>query len=177
MIRQLAQLSFSFFVPNTQLAVAQTVGSACGKSLKISLNGLEVSDYRKICLKINLQNKDNNRLGLTRESIKTKCELRLRQSGLELVSKREGTEETLLIGVFASPNSFLLEAEFFRAVLVLFDKETWYLLNSITWRNAFWGSHGNRPDQKKEIMQSLDELLDSFLNEYLKANAKTGTTK
>jgi hypothetical protein len=55
---------------------------------------------------------------------------------------------------------------FFRTV-VFEGKGAIYRKPAITWEKVSFGTHGNNT---AFVMSTIDEMLDSFLNEYLKAN-------
>ena len=138
-----------------------------GKNSQVSLNGLEDSDYKKVGLRIYLEkDKSVDSLpGLTEERIRTKCELRIRQAGLEPV-----LEKFNYLAVLISTNSagaFAIQLRFERWA-VFGAKGTTYGVFAPTWISAGFGNHLG---QGEVIINSLDGHLDKFLNEYLKANA------
>ncbi len=160
-------LSFSFFLPHIQVANAQTddFGDLIRKS-KSSLNGLEVSNHEIVCLIVNLQGTKAKSFGLTEESIRTKCELRLRQAGFKPVRSNE-FDERLIVGVgILSGGGVFIHSQFRRAV-VFVGKRTTYRIRATTWQKVDYGTHG---DDLGFVMISIDKQLDSFFNEYLKAN-------
>ena len=135
---------------------------------KGSANGLEVSDYRKVRVSIEKLPEDARKIGLTEERIRTECELRLWQAGLESVPP-SGRSERLYVNINVVSSAFNIDLEFKRKVF--FEvKETLYVDYGITtWSWGTTGMHGGNPEY---IVQSLDGLLHEFLNEYLKANLK-----
>jgi hypothetical protein len=168
-------LSFSFFVFNIQMPNAQDRGQIFDFATwtlrsKASLNGLEVSDHKKVNLEVHLQikDKDNSQIGLTEKIIRTRCELRLRQAGLEPIPSRKIADEYLSVAVNVLSTAFMVSVRFCRSGI--FDGgKTPYLIHAVTWQKNFYGTHSNDPEF---IMSGLDARLDSFINEYLMANAK-----
>lgn len=133
-----------------------------------SMNGLEVSDHRKVRLSIEKLPEDAMKMGLTEERIRTECESSLRHAGLEPVPPG-GRSERLYVNINVVSSAFNIDLEFKRKVF--FEvKETLYVDYGIaTWSRGTTGMHGSNPEY---IVQSLDGLLHEFLNEYLKANLK-----
>jgi hypothetical protein len=137
------------------------------KKSKSSLNGLEVSDYKKVRIKINMQGSSANKIGLTEENIREICELRLRQSGLQLVVSEEPVD-CLVIVIQVIPRAFSIRSEFYRGILFEVKGEPYFTVAS-TWENWGTGTHADRPEY---IIRMLDQHFDAFLKDYLKANAK-----
>lgn len=134
---------------------------------KESNNGLESPTRKKLNLLITLSMKDAKGLYLTEERIQTKCELRLREAGINPDEKFLG--EYLAINIDVFKMVYVISIEFLRPVLFSVG-ETVYKQEIVpTWRTENFGTHGNDPEF---IIQSLDSLLDKFLNEYLKVNPK-----
>ena len=157
---------FVFFVIiNHELLNAQDFYNLAKKS-KISVNGLEISDYKKVRIAIEIQDKAG-KIGLTEERVRTRCELRLRQAGLQ-PAVSEDLLDCLVIRIHVLSNAFAVILRFHRGVL--FEvKGTPYFIVAPTWDHSGTGVHGNDPEY---IIQALDGSLDAFLNEYLKANVK-----
>lgn len=166
-------LSFSFFVFDAQVANAQ--GGRIDRFIdvfnnsEVSINGLENADHKKVGLHISfaIEGKDASLFGLTEESIRRKCELRIRQAGLEPTKK----ETYLNVGVKVkslgpSWGLFAVSLRFYRYVVFGANERTYYRFAS-TWEDGSVGEGG-----ADFIISSLDRFLDGFLNEYLKANAK-----
>ena len=159
-------LSFSFFLITTKAAKAQDYQQYLElfRNSKRSLNGLEISDHKKVNILISVKTKSHE-IGLTEERIRTKCDLRLRQAGLELAGRES---ESLYVEISILENAFGVRASFNRFVLFNGKGPTYRKL-AVTWEATYIGAHGNKEEY---VMGALDELLDSFVNEYLKANAK-----
>ena len=133
---------------------------------KKSQNGLEAADYRNVCLKVEIQGKDENLLGLNAEEVRRICETRLQRAGFRAAGERQ-TGEYLLIALHSLSTSFSLSGEFRRPVVFAAGK-TPLTVKTGTWRRAIFGSHGQKPDF---MVNAVEGLLDSFLKEYLEANA------
>jgi hypothetical protein len=154
----------SFF--GLQSVNAQDFLSVALKS-KSSLNGLEDSDYKNVRVFIKIIGNEADKIRLTEDRIRTKCELRLRQVGLTPIPCEE-PYECLAINVHVYGNAFRYGIQFHRIVL-FYAQETTYSKRATTWEKNGLGLHGGDPEF---IIQSLDGPLDDFLNQYLKANAK-----
>lgn len=164
--KQILFLSFSIMVIlSSQVLSAENISSPFLRA-KFSLNGLETSNYKNVSLLIESLTEDAEKIGLTEERIKTKCELRLRQSGLNPSSDRRF--EHLYVNISVVSQALNIRIDFKRPVLFEVGKKRYRKMAS-TWCESITGTHGDNPEF---IIQSLNELLDMFLNEYLKANSK-----
>ena len=130
---------------------------------KESQNGLEVYNYKKINIRIMGLDEDAKRIGLTRERTQMKCELRLRQGGL-----KPAMRISPYLGVFVNVigSCFHLSIQFKRNIYFIAD-DNWYKILGATWSCEINREHGGIPES---IIGAIDECLDKFLNEYLKAN-------
>ena len=109
-----------------------------------------------------------DRIGLTEERVRTKCELRLRQSGLQpVVSEAPYPALVITIQVLAK-DTFVIEIQFYRVILFEVNGVP-YSTIAPTWEHWGTGKHGN---DSEYIIKTLDQFFDVFLNEYLKANVK-----
>jgi hypothetical protein len=159
-------LSLSFFALTIQMVNAQDFYNLAIKS-KSSLNGLEVSDYKKVRIKIEREGPSVEQIGPTEERIKEKIELRLRQAGLEPLTAT-GPFDHLLINIQVVTNAFNIRIQFNR--FVLFEaKGSPYHTIAPTWMTDGTGIHVGRSEF---IIETLDKYFDTFLKQYLKANAK-----
>ena len=127
-----------------------------------SAEALTVRNYKD--LPIVVENVNTNSFGITRDAIKTRTELRVRSSGLRPI-EGDGTQwvyvQVNVVGV-----GYAIKVSFRRKVF-------WYRLDgSITsdigsvWETGSTGTTTNAG----YVMESLDQILDKFLNAYLKAN-------
>ena len=133
-----------------------------------SLNGLETSDYKRVKIGIEQLNGAAKIIGLTEERIRTRCELRLRQYGLEPVPVSEQISEFVYIGIHVVGTAFHTWVDFGRPIVFNAGKAS-YTTSGKTWFRSETGTHGGDPEF---ILRGLDSLFDEFLNEYLKANSK-----
>ena len=143
---------------------------------RFSLGGLEVTDYKKVAIRIELYetHESGKRIGLTKEKIRNECELRLRQAGLQ--PTEEVRDEFLFISMTilgGRASAFSINVSFVRPALFMMGEkgETKYLLrpDAVSWLRGTVGTAGGDPGF---VTQQLDGLLDKFLNEYLKDNSK-----
>ena len=149
---------------NPQKASAQDYQYYFSKS-KYTKIGLEVSDYKKVNLFF--INEGIDKINLKEERIKTKCELRLRQAGLDPIPFTSATE-VLFVRVNVVAMAFDVRLQFCRSVFFVVDN-TLYNIFAPTWEGKFLGTHGL---SSQYIIGALDQLIDDFLNKYLEANAK-----
>ena len=131
-----------------------------------SRNGLEVDSNESISISIEFS--DNYKMvGLSKTRLQTKCELRCRQAGIKIDIEAINLLLDLNVTVLQE-GAFSVRLEFVRHVLFTVGKVK-YWVTTATWSNGFVGIHGNDPEF---IVGSVDQLLDNFLNEFLKANPK-----
>ena len=134
---------------------------------KPSLNGLENSDYKRVKIGIEQLNEAGKKIGLTEERIRTRCELRLRQYGLEPVPVSDQKSEFVYLGIHVVGLAYHTWVEFGRPVVFNSGKNL-YTTSGKTWFRSETGTHGG---DSEFILRGLDSLLDELLNEYLKANS------
>jgi len=130
-----------------------------------SRGGLEVADSKKVMVLVDDLNEQAKKIGLQAGKIKTQCESRLKQAGLEASSYKP---ENLNINVNVIRYAFTIAVEFHRPVLFEVG-EAWYKKRAVTWCTGVTGTHKGNPEY---ILQALDGLLDQFLKEYLEANLR-----
>jgi hypothetical protein len=139
---------------------------------RFSKNGLETSDYKKMVVLIEPLTKDARKIGLTKERVQRKCELRLRQAGLEIVpagSRPEYLNININIRDVEICRTFSIFMEFIRPVLFEAEGNRYMKLNASTWKSETHGVFGNDPEH---IIDALDKYLLSFLGKYEEANSK-----
>ena len=128
-------------------------------------SGLEVENYRNVGLLIESLPGDLIELGLTKERIRTRLELRLRS--LNLIPVAGGDRpEFLYVRVSGIGNAFTVRLELNRPGNYLApdgDSFAVYKMSVATWAKGMLGSHGGSAAY-------ILERLDQSLNEYLKAN-------
>lgn len=155
----LSSITFSFQLTNAQENTDLSLHA------KESQNGLEIYNYKKVNIRIMGLDEDAKRIGLTRERIQSKCELRLRQAGLDPAIR---ISPYLRISVNVVGSCFNLSIQFWRNIYFIAD-DNWYQILGATWSYEINGEHGGIPES---IIGAIDKCLDKFLNEYLKANLK-----
>ena len=127
--------------------------------------GLESANYKTVDLIIALTGGDTDRIGgLTKDMIQTRVELRLRSVGLTPVSVSHN-RPYLRVQISVQGNSFDIDIEYVRLVTYRIVGKA-FSIAAVTWNK---GSIGTAYDSAI-VISSLDRLLDTFLNAYLKAN-------
>jgi hypothetical protein len=157
-------LFFSIITFGFQLSNAQE-STDLSLRAKESQNGLEIYNYKKVNVRIMGLDENAKRIGLTRERIQTKCELRLRQAGLDPAIR---ITPYLRISVSVVGSSFHLSMQLKRNIYFIAN-DNWYQILGATWSYEMNGEHGGAPES---IMGAVEECLDKFLGEYLKTNLK-----
>jgi hypothetical protein len=105
-------------------------------------------------------------IGLTTERIKTATELKLRGEGIS-VPNYSYEDPYLHISINVVYQAFSVEVSLRENVVLKRDKSI--NCRAATWLNSVTGVHSNDPNY---IIAGLQAVLDSFLNDYYKANPK-----
>ena len=130
-------------------------------------SGLEVPNYKSLRVVVEQVTKSAADIGLTEGRVRTGIELRLRQSGVQPISQYK-SDEFLYTDIEVTGNVFTISLQFTRLVSYSVGRDETTITLGRTWQKKASGVHGRNP---QKIIQGLDTLLDTFLNEYLKANA------
>jgi hypothetical protein len=157
-------LPFSFQASHAQQSKKESV------SFRISGSGLEVSDYKKVVLSVELDEFGSDyatNIDLSTKRIRTECQSRLSKAGLEPVFEFT-RPEYLYVNVKVSLHAFSLLLQFSRPVLFQVGEVEYERYCAKTWQRQITGTHGGGPEY---ILHCLGLLLDAFLKEYLQANA------
>ena len=131
-------------------------------------NELAIAEYKTLPILIE-GNNDNNAAHLTKESVQTRVELRLRSAGLKPVaaSSTPIPARTLYVNVNIVGAGFDVDVKFYRYAfwIVAGDKSGSGMVS--TWDTGTTGTHGNN---ETFILGVVERQMDIFLNAYLKAN-------
>jgi hypothetical protein len=131
-------------------------------------SGLETVNYKYVSVVIEGLPADAGSIGLTKDRVQTRVELRLRSAGLTLGHNSAKNKVYLYVNVNVSGGTFATSIEYKRLVDFTTGNRL-YRLMATTWEFNIVGTHGR---DAAYIMNGLDQYLDKFLNEYLKANQK-----
>ena len=138
-------------------------------------SGLEVADYRDVEVLIEELPQSIQDTGLTEGRIRTRLESRFTSVGLSPLNRRldRSADHFLYVGFGGYGNAFDLNLAFVREVSYFLPNPTGerYLAHykfARTWPTGTIGTHSGNAGF---ILESLDEHLDKFVNEYLMANA------
>ena len=145
---------------------AQQYGPLAAKA-KISKNGLEVSDYKKVHVMVSALSEEIKKFGFTEEKVQAKCELRFRQAGLTPVPELTRSEY-VYIKIDTVGSEFNVITEFRRDILFEVRKTVYWKPGCPTWDSKRAGVLRDNPEF---VMNAVEQLLDFFINEYLKVNA------
>ncbi len=134
----------------------------------MSVSGLETANYKFVDVVIENLSADARSIGLTRDHIQTRVELRLRSAGL--TPRNELRKKTILyVRITVVRDAYSVAVEYNRRVDFTTGNRRYRHNAAVTWFSGSTGTHG---DNAAFIMNSLDGLLDEFLNAYLKVNQK-----
>ena len=132
-------------------------------------SGLEVSNPKIIPIRVLPIQGDTNNAAITTEQIKTKCEFKIRQMNLQPSDFYNSENPYMLeVSVMTCRRGFFIGLYFIRPVSYMVHNKN-YDKNATTWSTAFLGDYVYNPDY---ILSSLDELLEEFINAYVKANSR-----
>ena len=134
----------------------------------LSDNGLETANYKSVAVLVEELSADARRIGLTKDRIQTRVELRLRSAGLTPGKDSSKNETYLYVRVKLGGSAYSAAVEYKRQVVFITGNRRYRYL-ATTWESASIGTHAR---SRVYIMNALDQQLDKFLNEYLKANQK-----
>jgi hypothetical protein len=130
-----------------------------------SETGLERSNPKQLNFLIGELSKETEKIGLTRDTILLKCKNRFKESGLEPVVS-DSTREFLFVGCSVAGKTFTINLQFERIVEYKAGLKKYFMLGT-TWFKGWTGTHGGNIDY---VLRGLDDLITSFLKDYLKAN-------
>ena len=130
-----------------------------------SKTGLERSNPKQLNFLVGELSKETEKIGLTKDTIRIKCESHFKQSGLEPVVS-DSAKEFLFVGCSIAGKSFTINLQFERIVEYKAGPKKYFMLGT-TWFKGWSGTHGGNLDY---ILRGLDDLITSFLNDYIKAN-------
>ena len=154
---------------NTFIIICLTVSTLSFKSNVLaqvySETGLERSNPKQLNFLVGKLSKETEKIGLTRDTIRTKCESRFKQSGLEPVLS-DSAQEFLFVGCSVAGKTFTINLQFERIMEYKVGQKKYFMLGT-TWFKGWTGTHGGNIDY---VLRGLDDLINSFLNDYLKAN-------
>ena len=132
-------------------------------------SGLETANYKYVDVVIEKLKADEHRIGLTKDRIRTRVELRLRSAGLTPGNDATKSDAHLYVQVTVSGNGFNIAAQYRRLVDFTTGNRR-YRGTAATWETGSTGTHARTG--AAFIMNALDVTLDKFLNAYLKGNQK-----
>jgi len=142
--------------------------SAPAGAQSVSESGLETANYKYVAVVIERLSADAGSLGLTEDRIRTRVELRLRSAGLTPGNDITKNLASLYVNVNVGGSAYSAAVEYKRQVIFITGNRRYRYL-ATTWESASIGTHAR---SAVYIMNALDQNLDKFLNEYLKANQK-----
>jgi len=136
-----------------------------------SQNGLEASNYKEVALLIGIVEEETMKIGLSEKIVRSRFELRLRETGLIPRQATVGVYEMLSFEVTLLGETYTALLKFLRPVVFEVGKShsKYSYFPVSTWQTSAIGFHGG---DGEVIIKCLDRFLDEFLNEYLKANAR-----
>ncbi len=129
-------------------------------------SGLEVSDYRRLRIFVEDLPGHTEVPWLTKNKLQTKCEIRLKQAGIEPVADKD---ECLFVKVELVRGAYAMTLRLTRPVLFKTNERVYRKPGAGTWRRQIIGLHNGNA---RYILEGLESLFDDFISEYLKANSK-----
>jgi hypothetical protein len=108
--------------------------------------------------------------GLTEQAVRTKCELRLRQTGFKVLDQVQLGERLAYLTVsieMMEQGMFGITLSFNRPIAFENEDKKYHMIAS-TWQDFRFG-YATIPTT---VLDLLNEMMDSYLNEHFKANPK-----
>jgi hypothetical protein len=136
-------------------------------------SGLKVKDHESLNVTIEGLSDENRRKGLSKELIQAKIELQLRQYGINPTTAPRYEDGYLCIYVNIAGSAYSVDVEFKRRVRYSCNGNTYESIASV-WETGGTGIYGRDPSL---IIQNLADLIDIFINDYIKANQTLTGTK
>ncbi len=132
-------------------------------------SGLEVASHKRLNVAIEGIDDEDRQAGLTEELIRAKVELQLRRNGISPNTKLDLSQSWYLyVRVDTVSEAFSIDVEFKR--LVTYSSEgRMYETIATVWDQNLTGVFAG---DSSFILQHLANMLDLFINAYLKANQK-----
>jgi len=135
-----------------------------------SPTGLEVPSTEKLGVIVDLQKNKPSSLSITAEKIEAKVNQVLRKGGIVPISPKnpEADGHVLIVRVQTIGSAFSINLEMGRYVFYRVANRSLEIFSS-TWRRSNIGTSGN---DSKYILDTVEEVMELFTNEFLKANGK-----
>ena len=127
--------------------------------------GLEVAAYKTVGYRIESLSDAAAEIGLSKNRLQTRLELRLRQAGF--VPVPGGLTYLYLRVTVTRTGGYCIELSFNRTVSFPDAGREYTVFGAAVWDTGSAGTHGGDPEY---IVGWVDRTLDRFLNEYLKVN-------
>ena len=131
-------------------------------------SGLEIEDHKRMIVFIDGFNDDNQKAGLSKELVRAKVELQLRKNEINSNPISNLEDGYLYINVNIVGSAYNVDVEFKRKVAYYSKGRTYNAIASV-WETGGTGTYGQ---DSSIILKNLSNLLDMFINDYLKANQK-----
>ncbi len=175
-VKNLTMVAITTFL-SFGLAATQSGGASTGMLYDFWLNsddglvaenGLETNDYRNVQILIEDLDRDATTIGLSKQAIRTRVDLRLLESDLRPANARDNERPYLYVRVSVVGGANSIGVMYIRRTY--FDSPPYfYGVTAITWDRSNTGTHDG---SSASVLESLDDLLDVFLQDYLTANLK-----
>ena len=130
------------------------------------ITGLIVSNYKNLCVVVDVDEEAIER-GVTKEIVESRAMLQLRRYGITPIRvDNNDNDYSIIVSVGSTGLAYFCEVAFARHVTFTVSKRT-YDYVGITWVRSIIGT----PFDDEEIFDSIEIVLDFFINAYLEANA------
>jgi hypothetical protein len=158
-------LMFMGFLLGTMVTVAHATGD------RDNLKGL-----KGVFMVIDPLSADLEKRGVTRDELQTRLVVKLREAGIGIVSVKEASrtpgQPILQLKVASvkktTGDGFVIQL--WMNEKVIFDRDRSRIVHGITWIQTTIAFDGEL--QSRGIYDSVDEVLNEFINDYLAANPK-----
>lgn len=134
----------------------------------VSEGGLATANYEHLAINIADLSKDAKNIGLTEDRIRDRVESRLESVGLQPV-ETDGETPFLDITMTVISGAFSIDISYFTPASYEIRGGRRFYYFTDAWQDGFAGEHGRNAAY---VIDWLNEILDRFLSQYLKANKK-----
>ena len=127
---------------------------------------LVIDNFRTIDLKLDSLTDEANKLGVSSYGLRTLAQMRLRMSGVDITERKDGA--AIYVNVDISGDAYHVRVSMLRPTSYLVHGESRKTLAE-TWYDEAMGIH--KGDRKK-IDSAVLQVLEVFVNEYLRINTE-----
>ena len=147
-----------------------------GVSHALMLQQLALVGLKGVSVLVDDMNPEAERLGLTKAQIQTDVESRLRKAGIRVLTEKESAEMPGMHYLIVRVNTYIRSGSAFCSFSIrVLVRETVTIETGFSTVGTIWNTEGIgsvETDNIRKIRDSVDGMVDRFINDYLAANPK-----